>query len=179
MLESLPDEPFLLFVGDLTYDKGLMTLLDAYRELVDPPPLVLIGRKHSDTPVALPPGVLLLENWPHAAVMAAWQRASVALMPSLCPDSCPTVAIEAMVCGRPVIASRIGGLTDMVLPEETGLLVTPGDVVELRAALRRLLGDEAGRRKFGDAGPAQAANFQAGIVVPRIEAAYRRVTGLE
>lgn len=178
VLETLPDEPFLLFVGDLTYDKGLMTLLDAYRGLIDPPPLVLIGRKHADTPAALPPNVHLRENWPHAAVMAAWQRASIALMPSLCPDSCPTVAIEAMVCGRPVIASRIGGLTDMVRPEETGLLVTPGDVAETREALSRLLGDAAERQRFGDAGRAQAASFQAGSVVPRIEAAYRRVTGV-
>lgn len=178
VLEALPEEPFLLFVGDLTYDKGLMTLLDAYRGLVDPPPLVLIGRKHADTPSVLPPNVLLRENWPHAAVMAAWQRASIALMPSLCPDSCPTVAIEAMACGRPVIASRIGGLTDMVLPEESGLLVTPGDVAELRAALRRLLADAAERQRFGDAGKAQAVNFQAGSVMPRIEAAYRRVAGV-
>lgn len=177
MLSRLPREPFLLFVGDLTYDKGLLTLLDAYRGLEHPPPLVLIGRKHADTPDALPPNVSLLENWPHPAVMAAWQRASIALMPSLCPDSCPTVAIEAMVTGRPVIASRIGGLTDMVLPEQTGLLVTPGDVAELRAALHRLLAAPEERARFGVAGIAQAATFQASSVVPRIEAAYGRLLG--
>lgn len=177
MLATLPDGPFLLFVGDLTYDKGLMTLLDAYRGLDDPPPLVLIGRKHADTPTELPANVLLLENWPHAAVMAAWQRATIALMPSLCPDSCPTVAIEAMACGKPVIASRIGGLTDMVLPGRTGLLVAPGDVPELRAALSRLLADPEERERYGAAGKAQAATFQAGSVVPRIEDAYRRLLG--
>jgi glycosyltransferase involved in cell wall biosynthesis len=71
-----------------------------------------------------------------------------------------------------VIASRIGGLTDIVADGETGLLVTPGDVAALRGAITRLLADAALRERFGDAGRRRVARFQAGAVIPQIERAY-------
>jgi glycosyltransferase involved in cell wall biosynthesis len=58
---------------------------------------------------------------------------------------------EAMAHGRPVVASAVGGLLDLVVDGETGLLVPPGDVAALRAALESLLGDEALRRRLGEA----------------------------
>ena len=56
---------------------------------------------------------------------------------------------EAMAHGRPVVASAVGGLLDLVVDEETGLLVPPGDVGALREALRRLLADEELRARLG------------------------------
>jgi glycosyltransferase involved in cell wall biosynthesis len=57
-----------------------------------------------------------------------------------------------MAHGRPVVAAAVGGLLDLVVDEETGLLVQPGDVGALRAALQRLLDDEELRRRLGAAG---------------------------
>ena len=54
-----------------------------------------------------------------------------------------------MAHGRPVVASAVGGLLDLVVDEETGLLVPPGDVGALREALRRLLADEELRARLG------------------------------
>jgi glycosyltransferase involved in cell wall biosynthesis len=62
------------------------------------------------------------------------------------------VCAEAMAHGRPVVAAAVGGLLDLVVDEETGLLVQPGDVGALRAALQRLLDDEELRRRLGAAG---------------------------
>jgi glycosyltransferase involved in cell wall biosynthesis len=62
------------------------------------------------------------------------------------------VAAEAMAHGKPVVASAVGGLLDLVVDGETGLLVPPGDVEALRAALERLLGDPELRRRLGAAG---------------------------
>jgi glycosyltransferase involved in cell wall biosynthesis len=174
-LAALPAEPFLLFVGDLTPAKGLDVLLRAYAGLAAPPPLVLIGRRSAATPRALPAGVTLLESWPHAAVMGAWHRSLLGLVPSVWPDPCPTVAMEAMATGRPVVAARSGGLIDIVADGETGLLVPPGDAAALRAALAELLAAPARRQAMGEAARRRVVQFQAGTVVPRIEQAYLTV----
>jgi glycosyltransferase involved in cell wall biosynthesis len=57
-----------------------------------------------------------------------------------------------MAHARPVVASAVGGLLDLVVDGETGILVPPGDVPALRDALQRLLADEALRRRMGEAG---------------------------
>jgi glycosyltransferase involved in cell wall biosynthesis len=57
-----------------------------------------------------------------------------------------------MAHARPVVASAVGGLLDLVVDGETGLLVPPRDVAALRAALERLLGDPELRRRLGEAG---------------------------
>ncbi len=181
---QLPSDDFLLFVGAFGSYKGVDVLLRAYSALRDGvrdgpgavPPLVIIGYETTEYPVAttaLPPGVTVLKNWPHAAVMAAWRRSLIGLVPSVWAEPFGLVALEAMASGRPVIASRIGGLTDIVLDEETGLLVPPGDVAALRAALARLLADPALRERLGQAGRRRVAEFQAAAVLPRIERAYR------
>jgi glycosyltransferase involved in cell wall biosynthesis len=56
-----------------------------------------------------------------------------------------------MAHSRPVVAAAVGGLLDLVVDDETGLLVPPGDVPALRAALRRLLDDGELRRRLGAA----------------------------
>jgi glycosyltransferase involved in cell wall biosynthesis len=173
--DQLPAGPFLLFVGALGGHKGIHTLLEAYGRLVDPPPLVGIGHRWVDTPTSLPAGVTLLEDWPHDAVRAAWSRCLFGLVPSTWPEPFGIVALEAMEAGRPVVASRIGGLADVVRDEETGLLVEPGDAGALAAAMARLLADEPLRRRLGDGARAALGAYRADAVVPRIEAVYHAV----
>jgi glycosyltransferase involved in cell wall biosynthesis len=174
-LAQLPDEPFLLFVGGLRVLKGINVLLEAYAGLRNAPRLVLIGYDAGDTPAAFPPGVVVLKHWPHAAVMHAWRRSMLGLVPSICVETFGLVVLEAMATGRPVIASRIGGLQDVVRHEETGLLVPPGDVAALRTAMQRLLEDPDLRRRFGEAGLQHIAEYRASVIVPRVEAVYRDV----
>ena len=175
-LAQLPKEDFLLFVGDVMSDKGADTLLRAYAEMNTHVPLVLIGRPFlTGLAERLPPNVFLMGSWPHKAVMGAWSRCSIALMPSICPDACPTVAMEAMTMGRPIIASRIGGLTDIVVDGESGLLVTPGDPQALREAIQRLLDDPARRERMGTMAKQRVVEFQAKSVVPRIEQVYHEL----
>jgi glycosyltransferase involved in cell wall biosynthesis len=104
-LADLPSGDFLLYVGDLARDKGVTVLLDAYRALESPPPLVLIGRSHLPLD-DLPPGVIALGVLPAAAVVTAWRRSLLGVVPSIVPDSCPTVVLEAMAAGRPVVGIR-------------------------------------------------------------------------
>lgn len=169
---QLPAGDFLLFVGDLSRDKGIHVLLRAYAELQAAPPLVLLGRRCQDTPTDFPPNVIFLNSWPHSAVMEAWRRCSLAVAPSVWPEPFGLVALEAMISGRPVIASEIGGLSDTVVDGETGLLVTPGDPGALASALRRLLADRNLREQMGQAGRLRSELYQAAAVVPRIEQVY-------
>ncbi len=174
-LAQLPKEGFLLFVGDVTPDKGVDTLLQAYAEMNCRMPLVIIGRPLAGLAERLPPNVLLMGRWPHKAIMGAWSRCSIALIPSICPDACPTVAMEAMTMGQPLIASRIGGLTDIVVDGETGLLVSPGDPQELREAIQCLLDDPERRERMGNMAKQRVVEFQANSVVPRIEQVYQEI----
>lgn len=174
-LAQLPRENYLLFVGALGRHKGVPVLLDAYAGLVDPPPLVLIGIPWADMPTTFPANVTVLENWPHDAVMQAWSRSCLALVPSVVPESFGIVVIEAMASGRPVIASRIGGLPELVSDGETGLLVPPGDPIALRGAIARLLADPDLAERMGQAGRRKAREFRTSNVIPRIERAYRQV----
>lgn len=83
------------------------------------------------------------------------------------------VALEAMACGTPVIASAVGGLTFTVLPEKTGLLVPPKDVEALAAAIERLLSSKAWARSLGAQGAATARRaFGWHIVTTRLSALY-------
>jgi glycosyltransferase involved in cell wall biosynthesis len=174
-LSHLPSGDFLMFAGDLTRDKGVHVLLAAYAGLRDAPPLVLIGRPCADTPTSLPPGVRVLHSWPRAAVMWAWRRCLLALVPSVWPEPGASVALEAMASGRPVIGSAIGGLPELVADGKTGILVRPGDPEALRAAIVRLLKDHDLREQMGRAAIAHAAGFRASTVAPLVERVYERV----
>lgn len=169
---QLPGEDYLLLVGDLSRDKGVDVLLSAYADLATAPPLVLIGRECADTPKEFPANVVVLKSWPHGAVMEAWRHSIVGLVPSVVPETFGIVALEAMATGRPVIASRIGALIDVIADGETGFLVPPGDPLALRQAIERLLTDEALRHRMGQAAKRRAARFQASTVVPSIEHLY-------
>ncbi len=172
---QLPKGEYILFVGDLSRDKGIHILCSAYAALTDAPPLVLIGRRCQDTPPDFPPNVIALNSWPHEAIMEAWRRCSVAVAPSVWPEPFGVVVLEAMTCGRPVIASRSGGLAEIVVDGETGLLVPPGDATALATALRDLLTDQDLRQKMGLAGKCRAEEFRASAIVPRVEEVYRSV----
>lgn len=177
-VERLPDEPFLLFVGALGRLKGLPVLLEAYRLLRDAPPLVLIGypmRETDEMLADLPPDVRVLGQWPPEAVHAAFKVALMGIVPSIGPEACPTVVIEAMQAAIPVVATRMGGIPGLVVEGETGLLVPPSDAHALANAIASLLASPSEATRLGQAGQQRSALFTASAVVPRIEAAYREV----
>jgi len=171
-LRELPEEPFMLFVGALRRVKGVEELLAAYQLLDTPPPLVLIGTMEPDTPKSFPPGVRVLTNFPHAAVMEAWGRCLFGVLPSLWAEPFGTVVCEAMSRGRPVIATYPGGHTDMVVDGETGLLVQRGDVEGLASAMRFLLENVDERERLAAAAAVRAEQFTVGVALPRIEHLY-------
>jgi glycogen(starch) synthase len=175
VLEEIPPtgpEAPLLFVGDLSPDKGVQTLLDAYRLLDGPPPLVLAGHSTPGSAWTMPDGVQWLGALPHDEVLPLFRSARAVIVPSIVGDACPTVVLEAMAAGRPVIASAVGGIVDMVVDGVTGLLVAPGDVSALAQAISSVLRDPRAAQGFGAAGRDRAREFTVSAVVERIERLY-------
>ena len=97
--DAVPDGPFILYVGDLRPEKGVPVLLAAYGELVDAPPLVLVGETFADAPSDLPPGCVAVGRVPHELVGALWRRATVAVVPSVWAEPFGIVVVEAMAAG--------------------------------------------------------------------------------
>jgi glycosyltransferase involved in cell wall biosynthesis len=168
-----PEGDYVMFAGALSRLKGIDTLLDAYVGLNPQVPLVVAGLNNTGGRVDLPSGVVAVENVSHDDVLRAWANCAVAVVPSKWPDPSPLSAMEAMAARVPVVASAIGGLRDLVVDQVTGILVGPGDVVALRAAIAELLADPGRRAQMGEAGRNRAADWTAAAVVPRIEGVYQ------
>ena len=172
-LSALPSEPFILFLGDVREDKGAAHLLDVYGTLQEPPPLVLVGRWMFEDPLSQA-GVTHLGPMPHAVAMEALRRSLFVVAPSVWPEPFGLMALEAAAAGKPVIASDIGGLSDIVVDRETGLLVEPGSRSALREAMEVLITDEDLRSRLGGAADRRAKTFSADAIVPQFEDAYER-----
>jgi glycosyltransferase involved in cell wall biosynthesis len=135
------DPPGVLFVGRLSPEKGILELVQA----ADGMELMVAG----DGPLRdRVPGVRGFV--PHHELGPLYDRAAVVAVPSR-REGFGVACLEAMAHGRPVVASAVGGLLDLVVDGETGLLVPPGDVPALRAALERLLGNAELRERLGAA----------------------------
>lgn len=172
-LAGLPPEPFALYFGDLTEDKGVRYLLEVYAGIEGAPPLVLIGRNYLGE-LTERPGVNALGPLPHQLTIEALRRSMFTVAPSIWAEPFGMVALEAAKAGKPIVASDIGGLQDIVVDDETGLLVPPGAATPLRAALRRLISEEPLRDRLGAAAARRAAEtFSPDALVPRVEDSYR------
>ncbi|HZR91574.1 MAG TPA: glycosyltransferase family 4 protein [Gaiellaceae bacterium] len=144
---AVPEEPpHVLYLGRLSEEKGVLELVEAARGL----PLVVVGDGPLRDRVAGAAGFVS-----PGEVGLHLDRAAVVVCPSR-REGYGVVARQAMAHGRPVVATAVGGLAEAVVDGRTGLLVPPGDVAALRAALERLLADAELRRRLGQAGHARA-----------------------
>lgn len=169
------DGDYAMFAGSLAPHKGLDVLLEAWTGLQPTMPLVLAGIRHPNTPKTIPKGVVVAENVAHADVLRAWRHSLFAVVPSVWPEPFGLVALEAMAAGRPVIASDVGGLSELVVHGETGLLVPGGDAGMLRDSMKRLAESTDLRDRMGVAGRERAAAFRASVVVGAWERVFDEV----
>lgn len=160
------DRPYVFAIGRHVPQKGFDVLLRAFAAAGHVGHDLAIagdGPEHASLrALADELGVASRVRWAgrvdHAEAVRWFAGASLFVLPSR-HEPMGIVNLEAMACGLPVIASRVGGVPELVRDGEEGLLVPAEDVAALAAALRRLCGEEALRRRLGEAGRARARQF--------------------
>lgn len=104
-------------------------------------------------------------------LIRSYLSADVFVLPSLF-EPFGIVLLEAMAAGLPVVASRVGGIPEIVEDGATGILVQPGDATALSLALETLISDPPLRQRMGQAGRRRAEKYSWEIIIPRIREVY-------
>jgi glycosyltransferase involved in cell wall biosynthesis len=146
-----PRQDVLLFVGTLIKRKGADYLLRAMPGIATRHPavqLVVVGEGPEQSALeqlagalGIAPQVQFIGQQPRDRIRDWMQRAKLLVLPSL-EEGLGVVLLESLACGTPIVASNVGGIPDVVVPE-VGLLVPPADPERLAEAVDQLLGDEA------------------------------------
>ncbi len=167
-VRPLPAAPQVVFAGTLNIVKGVDVLIRAWEEVVRVIPAARLtivgggpeeGRLREQTERLGLDGQVRFEGpRPRDRVRELLDRSRCLVMPSR-SEGLPRVAFEAMARGRPVIASRVGGIPDQVSDRETGLLVPPDDHLALGEAIIELLSNPGLARRLGAASRRQAARL--------------------
>lgn len=136
----------LLFIGQLGYHKGLAFLLDVFAKFEGDAQLHIVGggplRWLVEERVRHDKRIFYLGYTPQEDVMKCVATVDAVVVPSLCYENSPTVIYEALSAGVPLIASRIGGVGELIRDGETGILFTPGDEADFLHALQRMDGEK-------------------------------------
>jgi D-inositol-3-phosphate glycosyltransferase len=193
---GLDGGPLILFVGRIEALKGIDTLLEALARLRadwpagrERPRLLIVGGQVApgERPagelgrlvalrdeLGLGEGVSFIGARPQEQLPCYYAAADVVAMPSLY-ESFGLVAVEAMACGTPVVASRVGGLAYTVQDGVSGLLVPDRDPIALAAALEQVLGDDGLRARLGRQASEVARRFSWPAVADMIEEIYAKL----
>jgi glycosyltransferase involved in cell wall biosynthesis len=175
-----PNQLLIGAVGRLSAEKGFDLLIQALTGLdgLDrPAALAIIGDGHDRgalearaKDVGCGDRVLFTGFLPDPA---PWYEAMDVFALSSLREGLPNVLLEAMAYEVPVVATRVGGVPRLVLPEQTGLLIEPGSTNALADALRRLLQDASLRQRLGQAGRALIEkNHSFAVRMAKIRAIY-------
>ncbi|MCP4545700.1 MAG: glycosyltransferase family 4 protein [bacterium] len=147
---NLEPDPFIfLFIGSMRKIKGVFNLIEAFTALPDDlrrqARLVMIGDGELRQEVAdrigalgADSGITLLPPVDHDGIPAWLGAADCLVLPSVM-EGYPNVLVEALACERPVIASRVGGIPEIVRDGETGILIPPEEQPLLTGAMRTML----------------------------------------
>ena len=167
---ELPGErPHVVFVGRLTAAKNVGVAIEAVRELAAGT-LVVVGDGEERDRLERGAGdrVRFVGARPRIEALGYLAAADVAVLPSAW-ENFPHAAVEALALGTPVVATRVGGVPEIVIDGENGLLVEPNDAPGLAAALRRVLADDPFRARLAAAAAPSVARFAIDTVYGEIE----------
>jgi D-inositol-3-phosphate glycosyltransferase len=195
-LGFIANEAVILYVGRFDPRKGIETLVRACAHLQSQPDaaptavrLVIVGGSEADQPdgierqriealvqeLGLAHQTQFVGRVGHDRLPLYYTAADVCVIPSHY-EPFGLVAIEAMACGTPVVASDVGGLKFTVVPEETGLLVPPQDPAAFAHAIQRILADDLWARKLQRQASARVQqNFSWSGVAVQLSDLYRRL----
>ncbi len=149
------DDGYILYFGRLSEEKGVETLLDAYVMLPEPKPKLLIIGDIETAPELTENPRYQLENicfksfMKKDALFEAIRKSLLVVVPSVWYENMPNVLLESYALGKPVLASNIGSLREVVQPGKTGVFFNSGDADNLRNKLLELLANKKDLQEMG------------------------------
>lgn len=176
------DKRVILFVGRLVREKGLEVLLKAMPLVLKSFPdtiCVVCGSGRDESyfktmSCSLGIGENVIFKGYINDIVCAYSAADCAVVPSIWPDPCPHVPIEAMACACAVIASDVGGISEIIVNGKNGMLVKANNVISLAEAIIDIIGDAALQESLGTTGRRYAVKlYDWDVVYRRILAVYR------
>ncbi|MFC1902530.1 glycosyltransferase family 4 protein [Chloroflexota bacterium] len=171
-VEHLPED-FILFVGALIPAKGVDLLIQAFQKLRTKTSLVIIGTTHPDYHYRSAENIYVIKDVSHHTVLTAMSKCRFAVFPSILPETFALVSLEAMSQRKAVIASNIGGLKELVVNNETGILVPPNSLDSLSGAISYLLGKPEEASRMGEMGHSIfLENYTPNTVIPKLMEVY-------
>jgi glycosyltransferase involved in cell wall biosynthesis len=177
------DGGFCLFVGRLEPRKGVDILLRALRDCSISCQIVGDGPERQKlqalaSELGLDSRVSFLGTVSNDKLRRYYCQASFMVMPSL-SEAFPLTALEAMACGKPVVASRVGALTSLLESNRCGLLCEPGNASEFAATMQSLSDDPKLAHELGYSGrQAVLQSFTWDIIALRLVEIYRSLRGI-
>lgn len=146
---------FALFVGRLSRDKGLPTILDAWQGMGGTLPLKIVGAEVSQLDQAVPhreiEGVEWIGTVAHSDLLRMMQDATLLVFASPLHEGMPSAILEAFATGLSVVAADMGGAKSLIEDGRNGVLFEAGDAQALTAAVARVCGDVDARARMGAA----------------------------
>lgn len=141
----------VLFIGNLVHIKGVDYLMDAFSQVsvkYDSAILIIVGdgnlKGHfikKAKCLGLEGKIKFISRQPHNKIPLWMNACDVFCLPSL-NEGCPNVILETLACGKPVVATKVGGIPEIISSEDYGILVTPGNSIELAQGLQKALEKE-------------------------------------
>jgi glycosyltransferase involved in cell wall biosynthesis len=182
------EDNLVLFVGRITFTKGLHILLESLRYLEKPIHLVIIGppdwdaeyfqemlRRMQNVNKKGMHKVTYLGAQDQTNITEWYQRAAVFVLPSF-DEAFPVVNLEALSCETPVVATNVGGVSEVVRDGENGILVPPNDATRLAEAIQHLLDNKDIRINFGRDGRKWVVkHFSSEVIVRRLYGIYKEM----
>ncbi len=175
----------LVYVGRIDKEKGLEYLLRAMPIVIDNIPdahLEIVGdgsEKENSMRVVRELGIggnVTFVGWvPSDRIEQYYRKSTIVVVPSLWPEAFGLVGVEAMSVGRPVIASRVGGIPEWLDDGKTGFLVAPGNSEQIAERAIQLLSDRELLEQMGKNARQKAEQFSIDKHVTKIDDIYREL----
>jgi len=175
----------VLYVGQLTYDKGIHILIKALEQLLvknTSVKLIILGKGPLASHLEKIKGrfdnqLRYFGFLPYNKVLQFYQMADIVVVPSVWPEALGRVNLEAMALSKPVIATRVGGIPEIITHEKNGLLIEPGSPIEIENAINRLIENPDLRSRIGLEGRKTVEKrYNEATVCDQILSIYKKLT---
>ena len=179
------EDPTILYVGRLSHRKGLHVLMLAMKHVVEKVPdarLLIVGKGYTGRFVellaralGLEKNVKLLDLTYPQQLLWLYKMSDVFVLPSIYGESFGIVLLEAMASGVPVVATDVGGVSEVITDNHTGLLVKRGNSKELANAILKVLNSPNLSQKLVRKARKEVMRYRSHIIAKKIESIYEEL----